>query len=473
MTTSTRISPRLLLALKRGLITSVILGFLIYFFPTHKVRSLWDYDGGARLQGQYSEGLDVSLTYSEWGLRGKQVKQLGEWATALTENPSLDNGELMNAIAARFPWLAGADHSLYKPWSSEGAAADKGKASRQTGMVVCSGSSNYHLAAHLIVSLRRVHKSTIPIQIAYAGDNDLSHEHRQYLQNLEADITFLNLLDIFPNAHDDLVGSGWAMKPFALLASRYPRTMLVDADALFLAPPDNIFETDPDLARTGTLFHHDRAAIGGGDEGLVFLKAQIAAAGLEPSSYLKNESLYFSGDSWYEADAGFVCLDKSKPQVWMGLVFATWMNTKEVREEISYKWFYGDKETFWMAMELSSVDYYFQPWYAGSMGTISDQDPTELCSTHMLHMSRDGKSPFWLNGGIYQHKSIPSNGYARLTHYWTGNPDAATKASWYWTDGNVACFKEKTVKAVDDAMMKIIGDMIQEATKVDRDLHST
>jgi len=454
--------------------------------PMRRVPNIWRATKIYGLGEQYrGNNVSVPLNNSEWGRMGQQIKQLGERAAALDGQHPMEEKRLTEALTIRFPWLKGSD--LYIPWNSEQNTTDQ-----RTAMVICAGKKNYHLASHLIVSLRRVHKSTMPIEIAYAGDDDLTLSNRRYLQSLASNITFINLLKVFPNAKDELVNSGWGMKPFALLASKFPHTMLVDADALFLSSPEDLFQSHPELQRTGTLFYHDRAASGGGDEGLVFLKEQIKAAGLEPSSFLTNNSLYYSGDSWYEADSGLVCLDRTRPQVFLGLVFAAWLNTKDVRDEVSYKLFYGDKETFWIAMELSNVEYYFESLYAGSMGTSSKKLPAskeqkteesetkepktkepeaaELCSTHMLHMDPTGAIPFWLNGGIYQHKDMPDKGYANLTHFWAGNLDNSTKAKWWWADGNVACFKEKGVKLIDPVMKEIINKMIGEAGKVDKEI---
>lgn len=466
-------SLRLAAVLKRSLLIFPFVAFLLYLMAGGQLRSIWYTHASARIQKQYGDGLDTPLQNSDWGLMGQYVRQLGQWATAVTERPHLDAKPLTEALIARFPWMEGSEHSLHTPWGL-GRAKNHVAASSQTGLVICVGSSNYHLASHLIASLRRVHTSSIPIEIAYAGNSDLQPQHQQFLQSLGPDISLINLLDIFPRAQSDLLGSGWAMKPFALLASRFPHAILVDADAVFLTPPDEIFETHPQLMRTGTLFYHDRAAAGGGDEGLQFVKAQLEAAAIAPSKFLENESLYFAGESWYEADSGVVCVDKSRPHVFLGLVFATWMNTKEVREEVSYRLFYGDKETFWIAMELSSTEYFFEPLYAGSMGKISgefppdpDQNKVELCGTHMLHMDHLGTTPFWINGGVYRHKSQPENGYAELTHYWAGNVDAKSKPQWWWIEGNVACLSEKGIRALDPSMRKTVDDILREATSID------
>lgn len=131
------------------------------------------------------------------------------------------------------------------------------------------------------------------------------------------------------------------MKPFALLASAHRRAILMDADALVLTSPDSLFNIHPTLRQTGTLFFHDRAAVSGGDERRSWVKAQIQAAGI-----VATESLFYKGAAWYEADSGVVALDRANLSVLLGLMFAAWMNTKDVREEVTYRIFYGDKEDF-------------------------------------------------------------------------------------------------------------------------------
>jgi alpha 1,3-mannosyltransferase len=159
-------------------------------------------------------------------------------------------------------------------------------------------------------------------------------------------------------------------------------------------------------------------------------------------------------------------------------MFATWMNTKDVREKVSYQVFYGDKETFWVAMELSSTEYFFQPWYAGSIGTIGKQRSpdldlstraAEICGTHMLHLDHLGQTPFWINGGVYEHKASPESGYAEMTHYWVGKTADIrhTQPQWYWVKGNVGCLRESGIKVIPDHVKQNIEKIKEEARIVD------
>ncbi len=424
------------------------------------------------IQHNLAEGLNTPVNNTQWGEMGKRVQQFSQWAHAVFDYPSPEERQsLSDALVSQFPFLEGTNETIYTPWSPPTTIFTS-----QVGYVICTGSNNFHLAAHLIRSLQRVHRSPTPIEIAYAGDQDLRPEHRAFLQDLKPGVSFIDLLERFPSARDDLIDSGWAMKPFALLASSHKRAILVDADALFLTSPDLIFELNSGLARTGTLFFHDRAAVGGTDDRRFWVKDQIKAAGLRPSRHLTAESLFYAGATWYEMDSGVVALDKTKIPVLLGLMFATWMNTKAVREEVTYKIFYGDKETFWLAMELSGVEYFFQPWYAGTMGTITDdkslgkgKGKVEICGTHMLHLDQLGQMPFWINGGVYEHKDDPKRAYAQMTHYWVGETSDIrySQPDWYWINGNTACLKEGGVRKIPGRIRSSIEKIQTEARRVD------
>jgi alpha 1,3-mannosyltransferase len=447
---------------------------LYIFFSNHSGRSVVSQGEHIEAASRFQHAVSdiYALNNSQWGKRGTLIRHLSQWAGLLIEHPSLDTKSFEASLQSHFPFLAGTEKTIYTPWSTiETFNSD-------FGFVICAGSSNFHLAAHLIATLRHVHYSTAPIEIAYAGDDDLKPEHRSFLQKTETGTSFINLLDRFPHAREDLLHSGWAMKPFALLASTHKRAVLVDADAIFLTSPDSLFETNPGLNRTGTLFFHDRAATGGDAERRDWVRDQLAAAGIQPSNFLENESLFYSGAAWYEADSGVVAMDKTRPSVILGLIFATWMNTKTVRDEVSYVVFYGDKETFWVAMELSSADYHFQPWYAGTIGHVTDEiepgadlmeNEYEICGTHMLHLDHVGQAPFWFNGGIYENKGHTDAGYTTLTHYWVGETDEIrhSQPNWYWVDGNIGCLREKGIKVLYAPMLSTIEAIKEQATRVD------
>ena len=252
-------------------------------------------------KGEFFDKLQVAHTMdpSEWGLMGREVRRLVTWGEWELQQPSFDTSSVVTAITTRFPWMNGSHVFLKSPWPPP--SNTEATSAALTGMVVCVGSSNFHLASHLVVTLRQIHKSNLPIEIAYAGDHDLNLQQRLFLRSLGHAITFIDLLQVFPRADSDLRGSGWAMKPFALLAAKHHRTILVDADAIFFAAPDDLFEQHSGLRQTGTLFYHDRAVPGNHTEQRVYIQSQLAVAGIPASPHLSNTSLFYAGRSWYEA----------------------------------------------------------------------------------------------------------------------------------------------------------------------------
>lgn len=413
------------------------------------------------------------LRNTQFGERGNRVNHLAQWAESILQDPSSDRGPFNRALEAQFPFLAGA--SIYTPWSSSSSAETDHE---PPSYVICAGSNNLNMAAHLIRSLRRVHGSHSLIEVAYGGEDDLKPQHRQFLSALEPRVSFIDLAERFPAAKRDILGGGWAMKPFALLAAASPRAVLMDADALFLTSPDALFDSHPDLKRTGTLFFHDRAMRNGNDGSSSprdWVAAQLQAAGREPSKYLAEESLFYRGDTAWEQESGVVAVDRSNPRVLVGLVFAAWMNTKDVREQVTYQKFHGDKETFWLAMELAGVEYYFQPWYAGMLGTITEGQPfadlardnVEICGRHMVHLDHLGE-PFWLNGGVYDNKDHPEGGNANLTYYLVGDPKGARPVWYPDLNRGVACVNGVGAKPLSEQIKDNVQKMSHEASMIDK-----
>ncbi|KAL2410943.1 hypothetical protein ABEF95_000481 [Exophiala dermatitidis] len=483
-----------------GALISIALILLLYItLATETTRSWLAISSNFRIRptpNPFSvEELYQEVNITDWGGTGRRVKKLSHWATSLIKDPSADRSAFESALLLLFDFLRSSEGSIYKPWSS---STNSATSSLQLGIVVCVGFKNVHMAGHLIASLRRVHDSKAAIEVAYAGDDDLSPGKRAFLKTLDPELSFINLLDVFPTIQSDLLGGGWAMKPFALLASSYPRTILVDADAIFLSNPDIVFDAHPGLSRTGALFFHDRGAGSGRyTRGKQWLEQQMQAANISPSHHLTNKSLFWSGQVDYEADSGVVALDKSRPAIVLGLMFATWMNTKKVRDAVTYTMFHGDKETFWIAMELSGVEYSFDPWYAGAIGEITDREdwdegdrqrasglgrqekeesvvlpePEKLCSDHMLHLDHSGQAPFWFNGGMYRDKRTDTLELARMTHYWVGNSSdirlTQPESGWFWLNGVIACLLERNIMVLPEDVKRVVERIEKEAKRVD------
>lgn len=269
-----------------------------------------------------------------FGVIGDRIAKYSRLAEALVKDDSIDESPLMSLLRKDFPWWQPLPPT-YVPWRRTKVSKDIGT----TGLVICAGSRNVVYAMHLIRTLRHVHKSNLPIQVAYAGDRDLRFRDRVAITDLGPNIETLNLLDNFDEDVGGLRDGGWAMKPFAMLVSRFQRVIIADADAIFLRSPDHVFDEEPGLVETGTLFWHDRAFTQKGDGGRHDWVRKIMAK-TEPSAML-NRSLFWNDNAYQEMDSAVLCMDKGRPNAFMSLLFTTWMNTQLVRDRVTYKHVHG------------------------------------------------------------------------------------------------------------------------------------
>lgn len=210
--------------------------------------------------------LEQDIELSDLAGKGQRVSLLSTILEAIIEDPTIPRDSFYGFRTQEFGWWR-LSNTTYLPWED--------RSESEVGIVMCVGQKNHVLAAQNIRTLRNVLGSTLPIEIFYAGDHDFPWENRKLLGDLAPNIQILNILDFYDDTvagiNDSLTGNGWAMKPFAMLASRFQKAILVDADTIFLQRPDAYFDVDIHLKETGTLFYHDRAVKGGYTGKLSFL----------------------------------------------------------------------------------------------------------------------------------------------------------------------------------------------------------
>lgn len=90
------------------------------------------------------------------------------------------------------------------------------------------GFKTVRFAIHLVGNIRTVLGSRLPIQVVYAGEEDLPLYSREKLLDVELDMEFIDVLEVFSDDRD----GGWAIKPFAVLASTFEQVILLDADCV-------------------------------------------------------------------------------------------------------------------------------------------------------------------------------------------------------------------------------------------------
>ncbi|RDL37155.1 Glycosyltransferase family 71 protein [Venustampulla echinocandica] len=270
------------------------------------------------------------------------------------------------------------------------------------GIVIPAGKNSLVYASHLILTLRDILNVTLPIAIAYAGDEDLLPAQRRSLMELRPDVELLDVTATLSDRFMDLRHGSWAIKPFAVLASRFEQVILVDADVVFVQPPELLFD-HPGYQESGALFFHDRYfEMNPGNKRQEFIKAETKNLALLDTCC---QSILRDGYD-DEQDSGVVVIDKRKLQVLIGLLHTCWQNSSPVRNDITYKIFYGDKETFWLGMALSKVPHVFERHSAGIAGMLRERDgKKQVCGNTISHSSDENGSLIWYNGSLLRNKS--------------------------------------------------------------------
>ena len=97
-----------------------------------------------------------------------------------------------------------------------------------------------------------------------------------------------------------------------------------------------------------------------------------------------------------------------------------YLNSQKVRDEITYKRFYGDKESYWFGHALTSTPYHFVPGYAGGIGRVTyaqegngqeNRDREQICTLQLLHTLESTGEPLWFNNAITEWKTVNDDQY--------------------------------------------------------------
>ena len=233
--------------------------------------------------------------------KGLRVSALATLLEAIIEDPTIPRDSFFGFRTQEFGWWR-LSSKTYLPWEDSLMS--------EVGIVMCVGQKDLVLAAQNIRTLRIVLGSTLPIEVFYAGESDFPWEKRKQLGNIAPNIQIRNVFDFYDDTvagiNDSLAENGWVVKPFAMLASRFRKAILVDADTIFLQRPDAYFDDDVHLKQTGTLFYHDRAVKGGYTGWIDTLKwIKKVLKDRKPSAMLR-ESIFWTAKLEHQQESGVV-----------------------------------------------------------------------------------------------------------------------------------------------------------------------
>ncbi|KAM3578330.1 hypothetical protein VKS41_009231 [Umbelopsis sp. WA50703] len=298
-----------------------------------------------------------------------------------------------------YPWI----HQTFK------SAFDIPKAGKGSGIVLCAGNNQFRYAVTTIRALREILKSELPIEIFYIDESDLDAMKRVYLETEFHNVRTRDISKVINNKWTKL--GGWAIKPYAILASSFNQVIMMDADVYFFRKPEELLY-DRAYLKTGSLFFYDRTLFPD------WLKGRDWLLSFLPSySTQLVRSRWWNLASSHEQEAGVVVIDKTKSL--LGLLSTCKLNDKKERDQVTYKHVHGDKETFWVGFEMVQTPYAFIKSYGAVLGGLGHKgDASRVCG-NQLHLGTDGR-PLWWNGGIFRDKNKYPDEYLRMTHFATG-----------------------------------------------------
>ena len=238
-------------------------------------------------------------------------------------------------------WKAGEDETYDGPLTSAGVLGALRSCIERlppcpsdladTGIVIAAGGLHYLVNAWVCVRVLRRHGCALPIEVWHLGPEEMPPVFSRLLaaQGVECIDAHRRLADLPVRQL-----RGWALKPYAVLASRFRHVLLLDADNVPARDPSFLFET-PEYGRSGAIFWPDRSDRPGLPG--AFLRANHPAWRLT--------GLEHRGDPSFES--GQACIDKAR--CWRALSLALWMNE---HADFWYQFVYGDKDTFHLAWRM-------------------------------------------------------------------------------------------------------------------------
>ncbi|KAJ3399255.1 hypothetical protein HDU80_008119 [Chytriomyces hyalinus] len=323
----------------------------------------------------------------------------------------------------------------------------------EVGIILSTGRGHFELALHAIVSFRTVLKCDLPVEVHHMGPNDLGEEMTKAFNSLPG-VKTVDVYDYWGEEAQAL--GGWAIKPFALLASRFQKVMFIDADAVFIQSPEVLFTKSEIFSKYGQLFYHDRT-ITGHDWCYNWFN------GFVPHISKYTNSLRFQKKhTVHEQESGVVLVDKGRTDVLHGLLTTAKMNMKYERDGMTYKLMHGDKESYWMSWELARVPYKFSVSYGGTIGYKNDKNA--VCGG--LFHTDEYLKPLWWNGGVLANKHFKKSGEGILNYEFAAYDNEGKDIEWEWETATTPfCLKPKF-----EGQKVVVSELNDEEKRVGREL---
>jgi hypothetical protein len=221
----------------------------------------------------------------------------------------------------------------------------------------------------------------LPIEIWEIG-NEISPNFRKLFQNIK-NITFKNVNDYCDNPNH---WRGFQVKAFAIYHTSFDEFILCDADVTFYGNPEFLFQ-DQNYIRTGAYFFKDLDSWKFYNLSYNITEAQNKFSSLDFYEKRRNfikkllptkphnfpsewnylyEDIIPNGVKEALQESGVVYMNKNKHKDSIEHIYQLNNNHEE-----TYKYVWGDKETFWLGCLMANLDFYFNPvsgfWHDGCL----------------------------------------------------------------------------------------------------------
>jgi hypothetical protein len=236
------------------------------------------------------------------------------------------------------------------------------------GIIIAVPQKYESLTYKNILKIRLTYKCNLPIEIWEIG-NEMSVNIRNNIRKLDSTITFKNVTDYTDNPEH---WKGFQVKVFMLKYTSFDEVILCDADIIFYQNPELLFD-EPNYKETGAYFFKD---LDSWEFSNLSMTPRDKFNSLPFFNYRKNwlrsllpiKSKYFpkEWDYIYESDtpkkpvkealqeSGCVYMDRNRHSISIECIYKLNDNHKE-----TYKYVWGDKETFWIGCLMADQPFYF------------------------------------------------------------------------------------------------------------------
>tara|TARA_B100001287_G_C22669890_1_gene524751 strand:+ start:1073 stop:1906 length:834 start_codon:yes stop_codon:yes gene_type:complete len=200
---------------------------------------------------------------------------------------------------------------------------------------------------------------TLPMELWQIG-NEISETTKEKILKLNKTlnkITFKNVED-YSERPDHY--KGWQIKAFMLMHTDYNEVIICDCDVVFGVNPEIIFDDD-NYKKTGTFFfrdfeNHRPNNLNEIIERSMFVKKYIPVkTKLFPLEwdFVYSNTYNPKHNRWFYQESGCVFINKTNNLETVKTIYNLNNNWKE-----TYKYIYGDKETFWLSFVINDKEYY-------------------------------------------------------------------------------------------------------------------